>query len=83
MILNPEDIDRVHEIVKRALNELQNFGVESAVLVAVLPVQSGRCISHGYRGSFYSALGAAKYWMSKAERDEWYKTPEDESELPI
>lgn len=83
MILGPEDVDRVHEIVKKALDDLQNFGVESAMLVAVLPVHSGRCVSHGYRGSFYSALGGARYWMAKAERDEWYGMGEQKEDPPI
>lgn len=71
-----EELDLVQEKINTFADELQNFGVDSVVVLVVAGTPKGYSLPWAQRGNHYSCIGSAQSWLA----DELTTRPDKESE---
>lgn len=61
-----EELARVQSAINTFADQMQNFGVESLVVLAVAGTPEGHSLSWAQRGNHYSCIGSAQRWLDKA-----------------
>lgn len=71
-----EEPDLVQEKINTFADGLQNFGVDSVVVLVVAGTPKGYSLSWAQRGNHYSCIGSAQRWLD----DELTTRPDKENE---
>lgn len=65
-VFTVQDLEHIQAEIDAFSNKMQNFGVDSCVVLVVAGTPDGHSLSWAQRGNHYSCIGSAQRWLDKA-----------------